>query len=427
MARGRGEFYGWWIVAASFVTLFITVGIGLYVPPVFLVPLQVEFGWSRAAIAGGSAVAALVSGLVSPLVGVWIDRYGSRAVMVTGAVLMGATFGLLSLLHSLWQLYLLNGLAAVGITCTAWIPNQTLISNWFTRKRGLAMGVALTGIGFGGLVMAPLAGALIVHAGWRTAFAALGALILVIVTAVVATLVRSRPAEMGLQPDGVVFDPSNASAFSGAGDGDTQAWQGLDLSASVRTGAFWVLSTANLLAVFASLSIIAHLVAFLNDKGFGSEAAAGALGLTVGASVGGRVLFGFLADRFNKRDIMIIGLLLFSIATLLLFRIRTVGALPAFIVLFGMALGGTAVLTPLLVGEWFGLLAFGKILGLIMISATLGAALGPVLTGRIYDLTGSYHLAFAIHVAAFLLAAIAFLFLPRTPAANGSVVDNLVA
>jgi MFS family permease len=118
-------FYGWWVAGASFTILLVTVGIGLYGPPVFLVPLQEHFGWSRAAIAGGSAVAGLTAGLVAPLVGILIDRYGSRRVMVVGALVMGSAFCLLSAVQSLWQLYALNVIAAVGISCVAWIPNQT--------------------------------------------------------------------------------------------------------------------------------------------------------------------------------------------------------------------------------------------------------------------------------------------------------------
>jgi MFS family permease len=138
----RDVFYGWWVVAASFAILFVSVGVGLYAPPVFLVPLQGHFGWSRAAISGGFAIAAVMSGALSPLVGVLIDRYGVRRVIALGAVVMGSAFALMGLIEALWQLYAINMLAAVGITCVAWIPNQTLVSNWFDRKRGLAMGVA---------------------------------------------------------------------------------------------------------------------------------------------------------------------------------------------------------------------------------------------------------------------------------------------
>jgi MFS family permease len=401
-------FYGWWIVAGSFVILFIAVGAGLYAPPVFLVPLQQHFGWSRAAIAAGSAIAALVSGMVSPLVGAWNDTYGSRAVMTFGALVMGSAFLLLSTVTALWHLYTLNGLAAIGITCCAWIPIQTLIANWFDKQRGLAMGIALTGIGFGGMVMAPLAGVLITRFGWRLAFAGLGALILTS-AAVVLAIVRSRPTDMGLLPDGAAAAAPDMRATPDAAGPDA----GADLGQAVRSAAFWILAATHLLWTFASFSVLAHLVAHLRDVGFDGGIAAGALGLTVGASVVGRVVIGYWADSANKRVAMSLALAFSGLSTGLLLSIRLPGALPLFVVAYGIGLGGIAVLFPLLIGECFGLLAFGKILGLIMIAATMGGAAGPVLTGRIYDVTGSYRGAFALHVGVFIAAALAISFLPR--------------
>jgi MFS family permease len=373
------------------------------------VPLQEHFGWSRAAIATGSAIAAVVSGMVSPLVGAWNDKYGSRTVMTVGALVMGSAFTLLSAMTSLWHLYALNGLAAVGITCCAWIPIQTLIANWFTKKRGLAMGIALTGIGFGGLVMAPLTGALIARLGWRLAFAGLGALILMSAPVVLA-IVRSRPADMGLLPDGAV---AAAPGTRGASDAAALG-AGVDLGQAVRTGAFWILAATHFLWTFASFSILGHLVAHLRDVGFAGSVAAGALGLTVGASVAGRVVIGYYADSANKRAVMSTALAFSGLSVALLLSIQSAGALPLFVVAYGLGLGGIVVLFPLLVGECFGLLAFGKILGLIMIAATMGGAAGPVLTGRIYDVTGSYRLAFALHVGVFIAAALVINFLPRS-------------
>ena len=405
----RPTFYGWWIVVGSFLILFITVGIGLYAPPVFLVPVQEYFGWSRAAIATGSAIAAVVSGMVSPLVGAWIDKYGSRKVMTCGALLMGSAFLLLSEMGALWHLYALSALGAVGITCCAWIPAQTLISNWFNKKRGLAMGIALTGIGFGGLVMAPLTALLIAQLGWRLAFAALGATILVIVGTVVLAIVRSRPADIGLLPDG---EAAASAGRTGTNAGADLAAR-IELGQAVRAGAFWTLAFCYFLWAFASLSILGHLVALLRDVGFASGTAAAALGLTVGASVAGRVVVGYFADSASKRDIMTAALAFSGLSTVLLLSIRPGGVLPLFVITYGVALGGVAVLLPLLVVEYFGLVAFSKILGLVMIAATLGAAAGPVLTGRVHDVTGSYRLAFMLHVAAFLAAAVAIRFLPR--------------
>jgi len=410
----REVYYGWWIVGASFSILFVTVGVGLYAPPIFLVPLQDHFGWSRAAIAGGSAVAALTIGATSPVVGILIDRYGSRKVMTTGALVMGCAFCLFGGVRSLWQLYAINVIAAIGIASVAWIPNQTLISNWFDRIRGRAMGIALAGIGFGGFAMPPLADFLITNFGWRFAFAGLGSLVLLIVVTVTLALVRSKPEDMGLLPDG---EPRVAEGPAEDPTRETReevATEGLSLAESVRTSAFWVLSLVHVLWTFGSMSIIGHLPAFLTDQGF-EKLAAGALSMAIGCSVVGRLSFGVLADRFNKKRIMSLTLIFHALAVLCLFRIHSFWAIPAFVILFGLGLGGGAVLVPLLIGEYFGLRAFAKVLGLITISATLGAATGPVVTGRIFDVMGSYDLAFTLHIAAFMAAGVAIYLLRKPP------------
>ena len=414
----REVYYGWWIVAASFSILLVTVGVGLYAPPIFLVPLQDHFGWSRAAIAGGSAAAALTVGTVAPLVGILIDRYGSRKVMTAGALLMGCAFCLFGAVRSLWQLYALNVIAAIGIASVAWLPNQTLISNWFERKRGQAMGIALAGIGFGGFAMPPLADFLITRFGWRVAFAALGSLVLLIVVTVSLALVRSKPEDMGLLPDG---EPLVSEEPAGDPIHETReeaGAKGSSLAESLRTSAFWILSLGHVLWSFGSMSIIGHLPAFLTDQGF-EKMAAGALSLAIGCSIVGRLSFGMLADRFGKKGLMSLALILHALAVLCLFRIHSSGALPAFVILFGLGLGGGAVVVPLLIGECFGLRAFGKILGVITISATLGAATGPVLTGRIFDVLGSYDLAFILHIASFTAAGLAIYFLRKPTAARG--------
>jgi MFS family permease len=326
---------------------------------------------------------------------------------------MGCAFGLLSTVTSLWQLYALNVIAALGISCVAWIPNQTLISNWFNRKRGTAMGITLAGIGFGGLAM-PLFTAFVIEAyGWRVAFAVLGGLVLSIVVTVVLAVVRSRPADIGLVPDGEPVAPEEQPGTPPHGAEEVAAVAGLTLSESVRTRAFWLLSLGHIFWTFGSMSLIAHLPAFLSDQGFESQVAAGSLAVAIGISVVGRLTFGVLADRFSKRRIISSALVLHALAVLCLFRIESFWALPGFVVLFGLGLGGAAVLVPLLVGECFGLRAFGTVLGVVTISATLGAAVGPVVTGRIFDVMESYRLAFILHTVAFATSAAVLYFVRR--------------
>jgi MFS family permease len=419
---GAGGFYGWRIVAAAFAILFVSVGIALYTPPVFLPALEREFGWSRAAISAATSIGALVGALLSPLVGGWIDRWGARPVMSIGGLLMASGFLLLSQMDSLWQMYAFNLLGAMGVTCVAWIPNQTLISNWFERRRGLAMGITLAGIGFGGFLMAPLTSTLISALGWRFAYAGLSALVLFVVVTLSLTVVRSEPADLGLLPDGdppAPPDPEDASAPLEAGQPAADEFQGsLGLGEAARTRSFWIIATSYFLVAFGQLSIVMHLVAFLGDAGFDEEVGAWSLGLAIGASVGGRLLFGLLADRYPKKWVMFTAVFLHAPAILLLFRIDSVGALPMFIPIFGVGLGGSAVLFPLLVGECFGLRAYGQILGAVMLAAALGVATGPVITGRIFDVSGSYAAAFALHVVAFLVASfiIALLRRPGPPA-----------
>jgi MFS family permease len=410
VAAGSGIFYGWWVVAGSFLILLITVGTALYTPPVFLVPLQEHFGWSRAAISTAGAIAALTTGVMSPLVGVWTDRYGARMVMAGGALAMGCGFALYSAMTELWHFYAISVLAALGTACVAWLPNQALVSGWFSRKRGLAMGIALAGIGFGGLGMSPLAAALISRLGWRTTYLTLAALVLFLVVTVILAVVRNRPAELGLRPDGDPEPPGPpGEEVVSAGPGAA----GLTVAESVRTRAVWVLMVANLLMIFGTMSVIGHLVALLRDAGFEGQAAATSLGLAIGVSVIGRLGFGPLADRFEKRAIMIFTGILLAAAVACLLRVGSPAAVPAFVILFGLGLGGSAVLLPLLVGECFGLLSFGAILGMIMISATVGAAIGPVLTGRIFDVTGSYQSALILHIVALVTGAFVLMFLRK--------------
>jgi MFS family permease len=414
-AAAQHTFYGWWIVAGSFLTLLVAVGLGIYAPPVFLVPLQEHFGWSRAAISGGPSLAALVTGLLSPVVGSWVDRYGPRRLMAFGAVVMAITFALFGAMQSLWQLYAISVIASLGVSCTAFIPNQTLISSWFERRAGLAMGIALAGIGIGGLTIAPLGALLIEQVGWRLAYVGLACLVPLVVLPTALLLVRNDPADLGLRPDGDATDADERAGRDGASEAKRA---GLELSEALRSRNFWILALFNFLRVFGVTSLIGHLAAYLSDVGFERQLAAGALGFVVGVSVFGRLGSGFLADRLPRKWIACGVVSAQAAAMPLLFAVTSFGVLPAFVILFGLAQGGGAVLLPLLVGHAFGLRAFGRILGAMMIAATFGGALGPVLTGWIFDRTGSYELAFALHIGAFLTAAVAIQLL-RPPHGGG--------
>ena len=391
-ADSEKVFYGWWIVVGSFGVLTIAVGAGLYSLPVFLVHLQEHFGWTRAGISAGPAIGAVVSGGLAPFIGLLLEKFGTRKVMCVGALIMALGFVGLASMEALWHFWFSSAVVAIGISCVAFVPVQTLISHWFTRRRGLAMGLTLSGIGLGGLILVPSTGLMIENYGWRSAYLTLGGLILVVVTAIVVSVIRQSPHDMGLLPDGDSADETSATTGS---DGNI-ILPGLDLGAAMRSRAFWLITAANFLVIFTALGVVQHLHALLTDAGYQGKFAASILGITIGITIVGRISFGILTDRLAIRWVYAAVVALPTIATFLLLQVEQTWALVAFCICFGLGLGGAAVMVPLAVGACFGLKAYSKIVGAIFVSATAGAALGPVVTGQLYDLNGNYNTALIV-------------------------------
>jgi MFS family permease len=411
-----GIYYGWWIVLAASFTLMIAGGIGGYSFPVFFKPLEEAFGWSRAALSGPVAVATLSAGIWLPIIGRLIDRYGPRTVMVPGALLMGLCNLLLGQMHALWHLYGIFLLIAPAIVALTALPAQTLVSHWFIKKRGIAMGLTMMGYGLGGVVMAKLSYLLIVGFGWRTAYSILAVTIWVLVTPVVLLVVRHKPADKGLLPDGETAGNACCSATPDP-VAESPHESGLEVGAALKTVAFWTLALIFLVTSFGGGSIILHMVAFSTDVGISAEAATTALSLLAGVSILGRLGFGALGDRLDKRTVMALCFFLHSVAIALLLKMKSAGLLYLFAAIYGLSMGGNVVVTPLLIGECFGVVSFAAIAGMLGIPLTLGGAAGPVLAGRIFDVTKSYGLAFAIALVAYLLATVAVYFArpPRQP------------
>jgi len=246
--RGSGKmFYCWWIVAATFVIVFFGTGIAFYSFSVFIKPLEAHFGWGRTEISLAVALWALLYGLSGPFVGVFIDKYGARAVITFCALLAGVTNLVLGSLNSLLMLFVLlffNGIGAAGITL---IPNQTLISNWFEKYRGRAMGIMMAGIGLGGLTMPPVSNALITAFGWRTSFRVGGILLILAIVPLAALVLRTRPSDMGLDPDGTEGDGGGEQAPGGQAENEPV---GLSVKRAVGTRSFWMLFVAFVLQTF---------------------------------------------------------------------------------------------------------------------------------------------------------------------------------
>lgn len=417
--RRKKIFYGWWIVAAAVVCTFLEMGIGFYSYSVFYIPFEKEFGWSRAEVAFGISIYTIAQGIVGFVAGRMTDSRGPRVVMIAGAFAVGASFLFRSFITDLWQLYALQAMMGGGISALGNVPISAVISNWFIKKRGLAIGITMTGTGFGGLVMVPLTQTLITDLGWRIATMILGALGLIIVLPLVLWVMKARPADMGLLPDGeetydvpdTMHGPKTVTSLPHASGLTVPSWS---LKEASRTPAFWLLAFILASLTMNWTAILSHEVTILSSLGIDTQAAAYALGFTAGIGVLGKLASGVVADRLGSRIVFILVAAIQAIGVALLLATSEMTMVWIFVMVFGFGMGGAITLRPMIVGETFGTRSFGAIFGLMMFFATVGGAIGPLLAGMIYDSTRSYQLAILIF-SAFYVLGIAGLFVVRAP------------
>ena len=398
-------FYGWWIVVAAFLNLFFAVGIVFYGFPVFYPSLIESLHFSRQqATTGmflGFAAAAPLLGLV---VGALIDRLGARLAILIGTGFVGASLFLMGGIHTLTQYYLLCFTEVLGYVSAGPIANQVLVANWFRKMRGRAMGYAYLGLGFGGAVSPLLVHWLIETSGWRKAFEVIGVAIVAILFPIGIWVTRSAPRDLGLFPDGARPDPA---AIESAAPSRTTG-------EAVRTANFWLLLLGSTLVIGVIGTVISHFILFLKDEGYSSGGASRALSTLLFASLAGRVIVGYIADRFNRKNVMALFYLTLALAIPLLFLHHHVRAVQGFAILFGFAMGADYMLIPLVAVDCFGLAALGKILALVIMADSLGQTFGPVMAGRIFDLRHSYDLAWLIITAAGILGAGAIFLISST-------------
>jgi MFS family permease len=386
------------VAATSFLALFAIVGIALYGLPFFYDFMVRDFGWSRAQVTSGNAISKLLVGpLFGFLAGWLVDRFGPRRLMVAGILMAGAALVGLGAIHSLAGFYFFYLFNALGNFCGGPLPNQVLLSRWFTAARGRAMGFAYLGIGVGGALVPFLAVWLTGLVGWRGALQALGALI-VLAALPLALIVPESPEALAgnrvsLQP--LVSGPASVAPV-------------------FRTPAFYLLLVGSMCSIAAVGGTNQHLKLFLSlDHGYSQGAAAQIASLVLASSLVGRLGMGWLADRIAKKYVMLLIYLLVAAAIPLLFLTRIHDAIYLFAVVFGIGLGGEYMVIPLMAAELFGVRVLGRAMGVVLTGDGLAEALAPVLVGRMHDVTGSYATGFAAVIGCAIAGAIAVLFLPR--------------
>jgi len=379
----------------------ISAGVGWFTFPVFVKPLEIEFGWTRMQINGAVGLWGLVTGAFSPLLGHWIDRFGARRIMLAGVLLGGLCSVAFGGIQSLGHLYTVMFFAAFGTAASTYIPVASVISRWFAKKRGVAMSIAMMGMGLGGFIMPNASNLLIEMVGWRWAFRIFGLVVWAVLTPVVAIWIHHSPSDLGLKPNGDNSPEENQDDAPGEASAD-----GFTVRQALGTPNFWCIGMADFFNGMAVVGITINMVAFSIDAGIGEKTAAFAYSLIMGVMLLGMVAVGAAADRYNRRGMISLSYGGPAAVVMLLFGLESSAPLLCFSILSGICGAGRATLWPLVVNDCFGRRAYATVMGFLMIFYTVGSAVGPPLAGYIFDTTGSYHRLFVLSIAAFAISGI---------------------
>ncbi|MBM3944673.1 MAG: MFS transporter, partial [SAR202 cluster bacterium] len=373
---------GWAIVVASFLSAGLAIGASNYAFGFFIEPLEREFGWSRTHINASLSLWALGS-VTAPVLGRLMDRYGSRPVMVFSLALMAVSFLLRPLMTHLWHWYALSVFQFLCFSGAALLPAGRLVGLWFPKTRGRVMGLTMMGNNFGGLVVPPIVGAILVVASWQTGYLVLG-LATVVMTVVCFIVVREpRAGDRG-------------RAGERQGPAKLAGWT---VKQALRARVFYVVTLAILLGNFVYSMILSQVYTHLTNEQISAGMAAGALSAVAACGMGGKFVFGAISERLQTRHVMMVSFGGQIIGMLLLLNPSNLVLLWIGVPIFGMCMGAFGALSPLLVQEGFGMKNFGSIMGFVNLATVVSFSLGPIIAGLSFDLTGGYTPAFLTMIA----------------------------
>ncbi|PWT81470.1 MAG: MFS transporter [Acidobacteria bacterium] len=379
------------VTAAAFVILFCTVGLALWGLPFYYDFMVEQFGWTRAQVTSGNALSKLVVGPAFGFVAGWmVDRFGPRRLMMAGILMAGIALVGLGTVSTLGLFYLFYVFNALGYVCGGPLPVQVLLSRSFDKARGKAMGVAYLGIGLGGACVPLISHALVEQFGWQTALRLLG--LLIVLTAL--------PMAMFIK------EPPLAAARS-------REKEAGDAKSAFKTLPFYLLMIGSMCSIAAVSGTQQNLKLFLSlDLHYAQGEAARILSLVLAFSIAGRLLMGWLADRFPKKSVMLLIYALVAVAIPFLSFGHTQLTLYVFAVIFGIALGGDFMIVPLMTAEIFGVRVLGRLMGVILTADGVAEAISPWFIGRLRDTRGSYAEGFLVLILVALLGAAAVAALP---------------
>lgn len=400
---GYHFYYGYVVVAAAFIIMTVTLGTHSSFG-VFLKPMSAEFGWTRAMTSGAFSLSWILTSFLTIAMGRLNDRFGPRLVMTICGFGAGAGFLLMSQVTAIWQLYLFYGLF-VGTGISIFVPLLSTVARWFVQRRTLMSGIVVCGIGIGGLIVPPVANQLIQLYDWRISYIILGAIVLV-VNILAAQLLRHSPAQMG-QKD--YLEDKTAE------DRLKRETRAFSLKEAVFTREFWTVLAMFLCFGFCVNALQIHIVPYATDLGITATTASGFLATIGGASIIGRIAFGTVGDKIGNKKAYLIGLILLLISSSWLLLTKTDWGLYLFAAIFGLAWGNLATQQSPLVAMLFGLTSHGLIFGVLDLGFTMGSAIGPFISGYIFDVAGNYYAAFLLSAAVSVIGLVATISLrPKT-------------
>ena len=381
------------VAATGFLSLFSIVGIMFYGLPFFFDFWVKDFGWNRATVTSGNLFGKILIGPIFGFAAGWIiDRFGPKKLMLFGISICGLAVIGLSRMNSLFEFYALYLLMALGYMCGGPLPNQVLTSRWFNKSRGKAMGIAYLGIGVGGMLVPQIAKWLTLQMHWRSSLVILG-MLMIVVALPMALFVKENPA--GKSKEAKSDEPI------------------VSFKSILKNRAFYFLAIGSMCSIGAVAGVSQNLKLFFSiDLKYTQGEAANIISLVLGASIIGRLVMGWLADRYSKKSVMMLIYLLISSSILLLYFAASPGIIYVFAIIFGIGLGGDYMIIPLMAAELFGVKVMGRVMGLILTVDGLGEAFGPILAGWLRDSSGSYSTGFTALILLSVIGTIAVWLLP---------------
>ncbi|MBN2438481.1 MAG: MFS transporter [Deltaproteobacteria bacterium] len=406
----RKIFWGWYVVAAAFITIGINYGTR-YSFGVFLKPMCEDLGWPRSIVSFAMSLALLFYGIGGILSGRLLDRFAPRWIMMAGSAIAAFGFILTPFISTPLQLYMVYGVIyGLGASFFGSAVCVSSVGKWFIQKRGIAIGITSIGIGVGTMAITPLAGLIVKFFDWKAGFIILGIATFVLCTAMSQFFMgRTRPEEYGLLPDGTATLPAKPEKSS---DGYTRSYR-QTTRLLLTDSRFWIIAVCFGFVTMTAMTVLVHQVAYAEGYGINRIAAASSLGIIGMASIAGRFFFGWLSDKIgDAKHSACLGFACMTVAMIILLFFHSIELFYLYACLFGFGYGSISPMLPILMMDRFGRDISGTSYGLIAFFAIgLGGSLGPILGGIIYDATGSYTFAWQINLAVLMVVTVLIQFL----------------